>query len=187
MKKTLSIIILVAIVALAIGAALFTHMSSRTAAAKLAKMDSGVTRVDPVPADALPVLLWGVAKADLDGLHSAAICDVGASRLAFLKQDPIDASTTYGLTLPIAGDTPKQGDEWAGQFSYSYRGDQVACEFFGVPFKITSQGVVSIGEETRHLSSRSVIVVDPENRVIETRKLEQGPNAFTWTNLLPSK
>jgi hypothetical protein len=177
MRKPLLIIVSVAVVALAFGMALVTYKRSNTVAAKLAKMDIGVSRVDPAPPNTLPVKLWGVSKADLDGVHWAAICDVGPSRLAFLKQEPIKDSTSFGLDLPIAGDASKKGGEWGGNFSYSYADGEVKCQFFDTPFRISYQGVVHIGGETHHLHSKKIIVLDLENKVIETRQLERDPDA----------
>ena len=177
MNKVYSIIVAVAVVALAIGAGLTTYKRSHSVAAKLAKMGNEITRVNPVSPDVLPVHLWGVSKANLDGVHWAAICDIGSSRLAFLKQDPIDDSTSFGLDLPFAGDAPKQGGEWGENFSYSYADGEVKCRFFDAPFRISSEGTIHIGDETHHLKSRILIVVGLENKVIETRQFHRDPDA----------
>ena len=177
MNKPILIIVSIAVVALAVGVAFVTYKRSNTIAAKLAKMDNGVSRVDPAPPNRLPVELWGVSKAALGGATWAAICDIGPSRLAFLKDEPIEDSINFGLDLPIAGDSSKKGRDWGGNFSYSYADGEVRCQFFDTPFRISSQGTVHVSGESYLLDAKQLIVVDSKNKVIEVRPLERTPDA----------
>ncbi|MFK7817529.1 MAG: hypothetical protein AB8G99_02325, partial [Planctomycetaceae bacterium] len=154
MRKPVPIIVAVLTVVLAVGVAVVAYKRSDTIGAKLAKMDNGVSRRDGAPPNTFPVQLWAVRKANLDGIHGASICDIGLSRLACLKKEPIDDATSFGLDLPIAGDASKKGREWGGNFSYSYANGEVECQFFDTPFRVSSQGVVQIAGETYHLNSK---------------------------------
>jgi hypothetical protein len=143
---------------------------------RLAKMENPAGRLDPAPPDTIAVDLYGVNKAALDGINGAAICDIGPTRLAVLRRDiqPIEG-TIYSLDLPVSGDKPKRGGECRHKgvlhFSYAYADGEVECRYFDLPFRI-SESIIHVGGESHQLKAGKLILIDLDNKVVETRPLQ---------------
>ena len=140
------------------------------AAAALAQMKSEAKRTTH-GANVLNVFLWIANKGELKSTHDVAVCDIGPSRIGILLSKPINDDVTWGVNLPYAGEEPKSGSDWGGNFTYSYADGTVECRYFDVDFRIRD-GAIEIGETKHPLDAKLVLVYDPQTKTVETRKLE---------------
>ena len=171
-KKQLPTIVAVAVCLSAIIVAWVLHFRENNIGARLARLEPTVRRVDLPPEGAVNMKLYGINKADLDGVHNVMVMEIDATRVAIVTDRAVDDSTSFGLSLPVAGDSSQSGREWAGNFTYSYQNNETRCEYFGIPFRVSHRRNLHIGNETFDLKKQHLILANPSAEVLESRPLE---------------